>query len=108
MSQQMINGKLRRDRLPISALAGVPVSAGIVAGRARVVLDMTHADLDAGDILVTAYTDPSWTPVFVVAAALVAEVVCVMTHGARIALGFGRPAGVACYPWGISDRFPLA
>ena len=38
---------------------------GTVEGRARVILDMAQADLEAGDILVTAYTDPSWTPLFV-------------------------------------------
>ena len=39
-----------------------PVSAGTVEGRARVVMDMAEADLEPGDILVTAFTDPSWTP----------------------------------------------
>ena len=29
------------------------------------IVDMAQADLEAGDILVTAYTDPSWTPLFV-------------------------------------------
>lgn len=71
------------------------MSAGTVEGRARVVLNMTHADLDAGDILVTAYTDPSWIPVFVTAAALVTEVGGVMSHGAVIAREYGLPAVVA-------------
>jgi pyruvate,water dikinase len=42
--------------------------------RARDVLDMAEADLEAGDILVTAYTDPSWTPLFVAIRGLVTEV----------------------------------
>src|SRR5664279_3782985 len=50
----------RRDDLPAGALVGLPVSAGTIEGRARVLLDMAEADLEAGDILVTAYTDPSW------------------------------------------------
>ncbi|HET9982315.1 MAG TPA: rifamycin-inactivating phosphotransferase, partial [Longimicrobiales bacterium] len=59
---EAIFGSYRRDDLPAGALAGLPVSAGIVEGRARVVLDPADADLEPGDILVTAYTDPSWTP----------------------------------------------
>jgi pyruvate,water dikinase len=55
-------------------LAALPVPAGVVEGRARVILDIAQADLDKGDILVTAYTDPSWTPLFVAIAGLVTEV----------------------------------
>jgi hypothetical protein len=51
-----------------------PVSAGIIEGRARVIRDMAEADLEAGDILVTAYTDPSWSPLFVAITGLVTEV----------------------------------
>ena len=43
---------------------------------------MAQADLEAGDILVTAYTDPSWTPLFVAITGLVTEVGGLMTHGA--------------------------
>jgi pyruvate,water dikinase len=70
------------------------VSAGIVEGRARVILDMADADLGPGDILVTAYTDPSWTPVFVAIEGLVTEVGGLMTHGAVIAREYGLPAVV--------------
>ncbi len=55
---------------------------------------MADADLGAGDILVTAYTDPSWTPAFVVIAGLVTEVGGLMTHGAVIAREYGLPAVV--------------
>lgn len=91
---EVINGRYRRDDAPPGALAGLPVSAGTVEGRARVVLDMARADLDAGDILVTAYTDPSWTPLFVTVAGLVTEVGGLMTHGAVIAREYGLPAVV--------------
>ena len=80
--------------MPTGALTGVPVSAGVVEGRARVILDMSQADLEPGDILVTAYTDPSWTPLFVAIAALVTEVGGQMTHGAVIAREYGLPAVV--------------
>jgi pyruvate,water dikinase len=91
---EMIGGSYRRDDVPAGALVGLAVSAGTVEGRARVVLDMAEADLDAGDILVTTYTDPSWTPLFVAIAGLVTEVGGLMTHGAVIAREYGLPAVV--------------
>ena len=89
---EAIVGTYRRDDLPVGALIGLPVSAGTVEGRARVILDMAEAELEAGDILVTAYTDPSWTPLFVAIAGLVTEVGGLMTHGAVIAREYGLPA----------------
>jgi pyruvate,water dikinase len=70
------------------------VSAGTVEGRARVLFDLNDAELEPGDILVTAYTDPSWTAVFVTLAGLVTEVGGLMTHGAVIAREYGLPAVV--------------
>jgi pyruvate,water dikinase len=92
---EAIAGTYRRNGGPPGALLGLPVSAGTVEGRARVVLDLSQADLEAGDILVTAYTDPSWTPVFVTVTGLVTEVGGLMTHGAVIAREYGLPAVVA-------------
>src|SRR5438552_8933746 len=91
---EVIAGAYRRDDLPAGALVGLPVSAGTIEGRARVILDMAEADLEAGDILVTAYTDPSWTPLFVTIKGLVTEAGGLMTHGAVIAREYGLPAGV--------------
>jgi rifampicin phosphotransferase len=91
---EAITGAYRRDDLPPGALGGLAVSAGTVEGRARVVLDMAEADLEPGDILVTAYTDPSWTPLFVAIKGLVTEVGGMMTHGAVIAREYGLPAVV--------------
>ena len=91
---QALNGQHRRDDLPPGALAGTAASSGVVEGRARVVTDIAHADLKAGDVLVTAYTDPSWTPLFVTVAALVTEVGGQMTHGAVVAREYGLPAVV--------------
>ena len=102
---EVVSGAYRRDDVPAGALAGLPVSAGTVEGRARVILDMADADLDAGDILVTAYTDPSWTPLFVAIRGLVTEVGGLMTHGAVIAREYGLPAvvGVEHATWLIRD-----
>jgi phosphoenolpyruvate synthase/pyruvate phosphate dikinase len=91
---EVIAGTYRRDDLPAGALVGLPVSAGTVEGRARVILDIAQADLEPGDILVTAYTDPSWTPLFVAITGLVTEVGGLMTHGAVIAREYGLPAVV--------------
>jgi pyruvate,water dikinase len=91
---EVITGTYRRDDAPAGALIGLAVSAGTVEGRARVVTDMADADLETGDILVTRFTDPSWTPVFVSIAALVTEVGGLMTHGAVIAREYGLPAVV--------------
>jgi phosphoenolpyruvate synthase/pyruvate phosphate dikinase len=99
---EVIAGAYRRDDLPTGALAGLPVSGGTVEGRARVILDMAEADLDADDILVTAHTDPSWSPLFVTVSGLVTEVGGLMTHGAVIAREYGLPAVV-----GVEDATHL-
>ncbi|WP_328307502.1 phosphoenolpyruvate synthase [Streptomyces sp. NBC_00442] len=91
---EALTGAYRREDAPAGALLGIPVSAGTVEGRARVILDMARADLEAGDILVTTFTDPSWSPLFVGIAGLVTEVGGVMTHGAVIAREYGLPAVV--------------
>ncbi len=99
---EVVAGAYRRDDLPTGALVGLPVSAGTIEGRARVILDMAEADLEAGDILVTAYTDPSWTSLFVAITGLVTEVGGLMTHGAVIAREYGLPAVV-----GVEDATRL-
>ena len=91
---EVIAGTYRRVDLPAGALVGLPVSGGTIEGRARVILDMAEADLEAGDILVTAYTDPSWTPAFVAITGLVTEVGGLMTHGAVVAREYGLPTVV--------------
>ena len=89
---EVITGAYQRDHLPAEALAGLPVSSGIIEGRARVILELEGAELEEGDILVTVFTDPSWTPLFVGIKGLVTEVGGLMTHGAVIAREYGLPA----------------
>ncbi|HEV7804634.1 MAG TPA: PEP-utilizing enzyme [Solirubrobacteraceae bacterium] len=55
---------------------------------------MAEAEFEPGDILVTAYTDPSWSPLFVAINGLVTEAGGLMTHGAVIAREYGLPAVV--------------
>ncbi|HEV2450606.1 MAG TPA: rifamycin-inactivating phosphotransferase [Streptosporangiaceae bacterium] len=91
---EAIAGSYGRDDLPPGALAGLAVSTGTVEGRARVILDMADAGVEEGDILVTAHTDPSWSPLFVAIKGLVTEVGGLMTHGAVIAREYGLSAVV--------------
>ena len=91
---EIIAGKYKREHLPAEAIIGLPVSSGVIEGRARVILSMEDAELEDGDILVTTFTDPSWTPLFVSIKGLVTEVGGLMTHGAVIAREYGLPAVV--------------
>jgi pyruvate,water dikinase len=91
---EVVAGAYAREDVPAGALVGLAVSRGTIEGRARVVLDIADAEFEPGDILVTAYTDPSWTPAFVAVDGLVTEVGGLMTHGAVIAREYGLPAVV--------------
>ncbi|MHC0067122.1 phosphoenolpyruvate synthase [Nostoc sp. UIC 10890] len=91
---EIIAGRYKRENLPAEAIVGLAVSSGVIEGRARVILNMEDADLEDGDILVTSFTDPSWTPLFVSIKGLVTEVGGLMTHGAVIAREYGLPAVV--------------
>jgi len=91
---EIVTGAYQRENLPAGALVGLPVSSGVIEGRARVLFTMAAAELAEGDILVTRFTDPSWTPLFVAIKGLVTEVGGLMTHGAVIAREYGLPAVV--------------
>jgi len=91
---EIVSGTYAGRTLPAGALAGIAVSPGVVEGRARVVARLADVAIEDGDILVTRYTDPSWTPVFVSIKGLVAEVGGVATHGSVIAREYGLPAVV--------------
>jgi phosphoenolpyruvate synthase/pyruvate phosphate dikinase len=91
---EIIRGKYKRGDIPANAIVGLAVSSGVIEGRARVILNMEDARLEEGDILVTSFTDPSWTPLFVSIKGLVTEVGGLMTHGAVIAREYGLPAVV--------------
>jgi pyruvate,water dikinase len=99
---ESVAGVYGREDLPAGAIAGLAVSSGVVEGRARVILNMEDAELEDGDILVTVFTDPGWTPLFVSIKGLVTEVGGLMTHGAVIAREYGLPAVV-----GVEDATKL-
>ena len=75
-------------------LKGSPASAGVVTGKARVILDPTGAHLEPGEILIAPSTDPGWTPLFLTAGGLVMEMGGAMSHGAVVAREYGIPAVV--------------
>lgn len=74
-------------------LRGLAVSAGLVTGRARVVLSPDHLDeVEEGEILVTELTSPSWAPVFGRIAGTVTETGGMMSHVAIVCREYGLPA----------------
>ena len=89
---------LRSQSRPAAPLAGttisgIAVSGGIASGPARVVLDPADPrELEPGDVLVCAITDPSWTPLFLAAAAVVCDTGAVQSHAAIVARELGIPA----------------
>lgn len=91
---EVISGEYKTGNIPQGALAGVAVSSGVIEGRARVALKLGDASIEDGDILVTVFTDPSWTPLFVAVRGLVTEVGGRMTHGAVITREYGIPGVV--------------
>jgi phosphoenolpyruvate synthase/pyruvate phosphate dikinase len=91
---EIVAGEYKRGNLPANAIVGLAVSSGVVEGRARVILSLEDAVLEDGDILVTSFTDPGWTLLFVSIKGLVTEVGGLMTHGAVIAREYGLPAVV--------------
>ncbi|MBV8980649.1 MAG: phosphoenolpyruvate-utilizing protein [Acidimicrobiia bacterium] len=77
----------------LSGIAGCP---GVARGRARVVLDpLDPRGLGPGDVLVAPITDPSWTPLFVPAEAVVVDVGAEMSHAIIVARELGIPAVVS-------------
>jgi pyruvate,water dikinase len=77
-------------------LQGVSGCVGVAEGRARVVLDsFDPTALQPGDILVAPLTDPSWTPLFVPAAAVVVDVGAPLSHAIIVSRELGIPCVVS-------------
>ncbi|HEX9258126.1 MAG TPA: PEP-utilizing enzyme [Acidimicrobiales bacterium] len=75
-----------------SQLSGIAVSGGVAAGPARVITDPADPrGLEPGEILVCAITDPSWTPLFLVAGAVVCDTGAIQSHAAIVARELGIP-----------------
>ena len=81
---------------PGARLRGIGVSPGVACGPARVVRDPSDpAALEPGDVLVAPITDPAWTPLFLVASAVVCDVGANLSHAAIVAREMGIPAVVS-------------
>lgn len=79
-------------------LRGRPVSAGRAVGPARIIrTEREFGRLSAGEILVAPYTNPTWTPLFAIAAGVVVEAGGAASHAAIVAREYGLPGvmGVA-------------
>lgn len=88
-------------------LRGVSGSPGLAVGRACVVSGPEEFyKLQAGDVLVCHLTDPEWTPLFHLAAAVVSDTGSSLSHAAIVAREFGIPAvlgvgyATTCFPDG--------
>lgn len=81
---------------PGTTLAGLPGCPGEASGRARVILSpFDGADLEPGEVLVAPITDPSWTPLFVPAAAVVVDVGAPLSHAIIVSRELGIPCVVS-------------
>ena len=76
-----------------TTIKGIAVSGGIASGPARVIADPADPrGLEPGEVLVCAITDPSWTPLFLAAAAVVCDTGAVQSHAAIVSRELGIPA----------------
>ncbi len=74
------------------ALEGVAVSQGVVTGTARVLRSLEDAPrVKRGDVIVARVVNGAWTPLFVLAGGIVAEMGGVLSHGAIVAREYGIP-----------------
>lgn len=81
---------------PGEVLTGIGACQGTATGTARVIFDPADGgELEPGDILVTPFTDPMWTPLFVSAAAVVVDVGAPLSHAAIVSRELGIPCVVS-------------
>jgi len=74
-------------------LTGTGASRGSVTGRVRIIRDASaFGTLESGEVLVCAYTNPAWTPLFQRAAAVVVDTGGMGSHAAIVAREYGIPA----------------
>lgn len=74
-------------------LKGQPGSPGIATGTVKIIDGPAEfGKLQEGDVLVCSFTDPAWTPLFSLAAAVVADTGGSLSHAAIVAREYGIPA----------------
>ncbi|WP_198165908.1 PEP/pyruvate-binding domain-containing protein [Agromyces laixinhei] len=73
-------------------VSGTPAGGGRSTGPARIIREVADfARLQPGDILVCPYTNPSWTPLFQLAAGVVVDTGGLASHAAIVAREYGLP-----------------
>ncbi|GAA4883250.1 PEP-utilizing enzyme [Pseudonocardia benzenivorans] len=101
MAPPLSEWKRRDARSHTAAVAGETIQGvsgctGVTRGRARVLTDPNDPSaLEPGDILVAPITDPSWTPLFVAASAVVVDVGAPFSHAAIVSRELGIPCVVS-------------
>jgi phosphoenolpyruvate synthase/pyruvate phosphate dikinase len=91
--------------VPGEVLIGAPGCAGVIRGRARIILDASDPGaLEPGDILVAPNTDPAWTPLFVAAGGVIVDVGAMNSHAIIVSRELGVPCAVSVVD--ASKRIP--
>ena len=76
-------------------LKGIPASAGIAKGKARIILDpFDNSKMKKGDILVTEMTNPLFLPAIQKAKAIITDVGGLLCHAAIVSRELGIPCVV--------------
>ncbi len=71
---------------------GLPVSPGLVTGKARIINSVDDANqLQEGEIMVASCTDVGWTPYYCTASGLITEIGSCLSHGVVVAREYGLP-----------------
>ncbi len=71
---------------------GLPVSPGLVTGKARIIKTVDDANkLKNGEIMIASCTDVGWTPYYCTAAGLITEIGSCLSHGVVVAREYGLP-----------------
>ena len=93
---ELVTEPLSGDEQATGRLSGIAGSPGRVTGRARVLASISDLSrLGYGDVLVTRQTDVGWTPLFLVAGAVVTEMGGPLSHSCVVAREYGKPAVVS-------------
>lgn len=75
-------------------ITGTGVNAGVVTGRARVIVDPSDADIEEGEILVARITDPGWAALLFLSVGLVVDIGGTLSHAAVVSRELGIPCVV--------------
>ena len=84
------------DKSSRDVLVGLGSSKGKIVGKARIILNLEEQinEFEPGEILVTRFTDTTWTPLFTLASAIVVDIGSLLSHSSIVARELGIPAVV--------------